>query len=59
MQQEQLKVAGDAVALPVAFLSWVKAISIPELAAFAAFVYTALRIGELVYGWIKAWRNRE
>jgi hypothetical protein len=53
----QLKAIGDSVAIPTAFLAWLKAITIPEAAALAAFVYTALRIGELLYGWYKKWRH--
>ena len=50
---EQVKAAVDAVAIPTAFLAWLKAISIPDAAALAALVYTVLRIGELVYSWSK------
>lgn len=58
-QQEQLKAIGDSVAVPTAVLAWLKAITIPEAAALAAFVYTTLRIGELVYNWFKKWRKRK
>jgi hypothetical protein len=51
--QEQLKTIGDSVAVPTAVLAWLKAITIPEAAALAAFVYTTLRIGELIYSWFK------
>ena len=51
--QEQLKAIGDSVAIPTAILAWIKAITIPEAAALAAFVYTTLRIGELLYSWFK------
>lgn len=49
--QQLAKAAGDGVAIPTSILVWFKAITIPDLAAFAALVYTVLRIGELVYGW--------
>jgi hypothetical protein len=51
VQQEQLKAVGDTVAVPTAVLAWLKAIPFPELAALAAFVYTALRIAELLHTW--------
>lgn len=57
-QQEQLKAAGDSIAIPTAFLAWMKAITIPEIAALLAGVYTALRIGELVHGWYRKWRRK-
>lgn len=53
MQQEHLKAVGDSVAIPTAVLAWLKAITIPDLAALAALVYTVLRIAEVVYGWLK------
>ena len=56
--QEQLKAIGDSVAVPTAVLAWLKAITIPEAAALLAGVYTALRIGELLYGWFRKWRKR-
>lgn len=56
--QEQLKVIGDSVAIPTAILAWIKAITIPEAAALAAFVYTTLRIGELIYSWFKKGRRK-
>ena len=56
--QEQLKVIGDSVAIPTAILAWIKAITIPEAAALAAFIYTVLRIAELVYGWFKKGKRR-
>lgn len=58
MQQEQLKAVGDSVAIPTAVLAWFKAITIPDLAALAALVYTAMRIAELFYGWYKKWRRK-
>lgn len=54
---EQVKALGDSVAIPTAFLVWLKAISIPDAAAFAALVYTILRIAELIYGWVKRKRK--
>lgn len=58
-QQEQLKTIGDSVAIPTAFLAWLKAITIPEIAALLAGVYTLMRICELTYSWIKKWRRRK
>jgi hypothetical protein len=55
--QEQLKAAADTVAVPTAVLAWLKAIPIPDLAAFAALVYTVLRIAELVHSWFKKRRK--
>jgi hypothetical protein len=55
---QQLKALGDTVAIPTAVLAWLKAITIPELAAFAALVYTVLRIGELLYGWFKKRKHK-
>jgi hypothetical protein len=52
----QLKAVGDSVAIPTAFLAWLKAITIPEVAALLAGIYTALRICELIYTWVKKWR---
>lgn len=51
--QEQLKAVGDSVAIPTAVLAWINAITIPDAAALAALVYTLLRIGELLYSWLK------
>lgn len=34
-------------------LGFFKAIPWPEIAAFAAFIYTVLRIIELVWSWVK------
>jgi hypothetical protein len=51
--QEQLKAIGDSVAIPTAVLAWIKAITIPDAAALAALLYTLLRIGELLHGWLK------
>ena len=58
MQQEHLKAVGDSVAIPTAVLAWLKAISIPDLAALAALIYTALRITEVLHSWYKKWRSR-
>jgi hypothetical protein len=54
---QQIKVAADTVAVPTALLAWLKAITIPEFAALLAGIYTALRIGELLWTWIKKWRQ--
>jgi hypothetical protein len=43
----------DAGAIGTAVLAFFKVIPWPELAAFAAFVYTVLRIAEFVASWIK------
>lgn len=51
--QQLAKAAGDGIAIPTAFLVWAKAITIPDLAAAAALVYTLLRIAELLHGWLK------
>jgi hypothetical protein len=53
MSLQTVKGAADTVAVPTAILAWVKAISIPDLAALAALVYTLLRIAEVLYGWFK------
>jgi hypothetical protein len=53
----QIKAVGDSVAVPTAILAWMKAITIPEVAALLAGVYTALRIGELLYSWYRKWRR--
>ena len=50
---EPAKATSDATVVTGALLGWLKVIPWPELAAFAAFVYTALRIVELVIGWLK------
>lgn len=55
---QTLKAAGDSVAIPTAILAWMKAITIPDLAALAALVYTVLRIAELMYGWFKKRRGK-
>lgn len=43
----------DAGAIGTAAVAYFKLIPWAELAAFAAFVYTALRIAELLIAWIK------
>lgn len=60
---EQLKAVGDSVAIPTALLAWMKAITIPDLAALAALVYTLCRLTEWVVSWLfprirDLWRNR-
>ena len=52
MQQEHLKAAVDSVAIPTAFLAWFKAISIPDVAALAALIYTLCRIIEWSVSWL-------
>lgn len=50
------KIVADAVAVPSAFLGYLKAIPWPEVAAFLACIWTALRIAEMLYGW---WNKRK
>lgn len=47
------KTRGDFVAVGGAALAFFKAIPWPEIAAFLAAAYTALRIIELVVGWVR------
>jgi hypothetical protein len=47
------KSGADVVAVSTSALAYFKAIPWPELAACAAFLWTVLRIGEMVYGWWK------
>lgn len=58
MSTPHLKALGDSVAIPTAFLAWLKAIPFSEVAAALAGLYTLLRIGELVYGWFKKRRRK-
>lgn len=44
---------GDVVAVASAVAAFFKIIPWPEIAAFLAVVYTALRIAELVIGWLR------
>ena len=53
---EQSKAGGDAAAITIAGLAWLKVV--PDIAALAALVYTLMRIGELVVKWFRAWRKR-
>lgn len=48
---DAVKAKADVVAVPSALLGYLKAIPWPELAAFLACIWTALRIAELVWGW--------
>lgn len=43
----------DVGAVGTAMLAFFKAIPWPEIAAFAAFVYTLLRIIETIQSWLK------
>ena len=45
----------DAVTVIGALFGWLKLVPWPEIAAFLACVYTALRITEMLWGW---WKNR-
>jgi hypothetical protein len=47
----------DVAAIGTAMASFFKAIPWPELAACAAFIYTALRILEMVWGW--NWKRKK
>lgn len=47
------KAKGDVAAVSGAAFAYFKLIPWPELAAAAAFVYTALRILEVVVGWFR------
>lgn len=47
------KAKGDVAAVGGAALAFFKLIPWPELAACAAFIYTALRIAEVVWNWFK------
>lgn len=55
---QQMKAIGDTVAVPTAVLAWLGALSIPDVAALLAGVYTAMRIIELLYLWFKKWRQK-
>lgn len=46
---EQLTKVGDVTAVVTAFLSFFKAIPWPEIAAFFAAVYTAIRIVDFLW----------
>lgn len=48
-----VKTKVDCAAVGTAALAFFKAIPWPELAACAAFFYTALRIVEFVVAWVK------
>jgi hypothetical protein len=52
------KEKGDVVATATAFFAFFKVIPWPEIAACAAFFYTALRIGELIWSWFRKKRSR-
>jgi hypothetical protein len=52
------KEKGDVAAIATAFFAFFKVIPWPEIAAFAACVYTLLRIGELVWSWVRKKRRR-
>ena len=47
------KAKGDVVAISTAALAYFNAIPWANLAAAAAFIYTLLRIIELVVGWLR------
>lgn len=47
------KTKGDIAAITTSALAFFKVIPWAELAAAAAFVYTVLRIIELVAGWLR------
>lgn len=55
---DAVKHKGDVAAVGTAFLSYFKTIPWPELAAFLACVYTALRIVETVWAWMKKRRKK-
>lgn len=50
---EPAKTKADVVTLSGALLGYFKAIPWPELAAAAAFLYTVIRILELLIGWYR------
>lgn len=62
MQQgtiEQVKAGADVAAVGTAGISWLKLYPVHELAALAALIYTALRIGELLFKWLRACYKRK
>lgn len=52
------KAKADVVAIPSVFLGYFKAIPWPEIAAFLACIWTALRIAEMVWGWLNKNRRK-
>ncbi len=50
---DSAKVKTDAVTVIGTFLGYFNAIPWANLAAAAAFIYTGLRIAEILYGWFK------
>ncbi len=54
---EHAKIGVDSIAVPTAILAWLQAITISDFAAFAAGLYTVLRIVELLFLWYRKWRK--
>lgn len=53
MSPEHMKAAADSVVMPTAVLAWLKAITVPDIAALLAAPYTLLRIIELCVKWTR------
>lgn len=56
---DAIKIRGDFCAIGTAAAAYFKLIPWAELAACAAFVYTALRIVEFIVSWIKGRKSHD
>lgn len=50
---DKIKTGADIVVIPPSLASLFTSIEWPTVAAILASLYTALRIGELLYSWLK------